>query len=53
MNGIESLLELIKAFDYGGVPYIEKWCEEHGRLEVLAEAKVEADRVREDDAAGG
>jgi len=34
-------------------PYIEKWCAEHGTLEVLADAKAEAARVWEDDAAGG
>lgn len=32
--------------------YIEKWCAEHGTLEVLAEAKAEAAQVWEDDAAG-
>ena len=30
-------------------PYIEKWCAEHGTLEVLAEAKAEAARVWEDE----
>ena len=29
--------------------YIEKWCAEHGTLEVLAEAKAEAARVWEDE----
>ena len=33
-------------------PYIEKWCTEHGTLEVLAEAKAEAAPAWEDDAAG-
>lgn len=33
-------------------PYIEKWCAEHGTLEVLAEAKAEAAVVWEDDEAG-
>ena len=33
-------------------PYIEKWCAEHGTLEVLAEAKAEAAPAWEDDEAG-
>ena len=33
-------------------PYIEKWCAEHGTLEVLAEAKAEAAPAWEDAAAG-
>lgn len=30
-------------------PYIEKWCGEHGTLELLAEAKEEAAKVWDDD----
>ena len=33
-------------------PYIEKWCGEHGTLEVLAQAKAEAALAWEDDDAG-
>ncbi len=32
--------------------YIEKWCAEHGTLEILAEARAEAAKVWEDDPAG-
>lgn len=33
-------------------PYIEKWCADHGTLEVLAQAKAEAALAWEDDEAG-
>ena len=42
MNGTTSLLELTTIFNRESVPYIEKWCAEHGTLEVLARAKDEA-----------
>jgi hypothetical protein len=32
--------------------YIEKWCAEHGTLEILAEARAEAAKIWEDDPAG-
>jgi hypothetical protein len=52
MNGTESLLKLVGAFDRAEIPYIEKWCAEHGTMEVLAEAKAEAALAWEDDEAG-
>ena len=33
-------------------PYIEKWCAEHGTMEVLAQAKAEAALAWEDDETG-
>ena len=48
MNGTTSLLELTAMFDREMMPYIEKWCAEHGTLEVLARAKDEAALAWED-----
>lgn len=33
-------------------PYIEKWCAEHGTLEVLVQARAEASLAWDDDEAG-
>jgi hypothetical protein len=63
MNGTESLLLLIAAFDRTEVPYmivgsyssntyIEKWCADHGTLDGLAQAKAATAAAWEDDEAG-